>query len=900
MLSVNTNVAANLAKMHSDYAESKQQVSMAHLSSGSRVNTAADDAAGMAVSSKMKSQIKGLGSVLKNISDGVSLSQLADSSSQQITDIVIRLRELAIQNHNGVYTDQDRQNAEHEKIALIQQIDKIAEQTSFNGVNLLDGTYLQTLRTGNRNEETMEVDFQRLHSDNLGGAVVTTAHSELSRTSPPTDHQNLTRIDAFEAEKIRIETSALSTGFQNFITAAPNGTYTLSGADANDFTVNSSGSIQANSAISYSSVSDANNTKSLSLTYTDSAGNTKTEQIELTIKLAVPKTSIIRTAHSELASDEALTVTARAVAYPSGATNNVLSQALQNYTDRFPGGTFSLEGADAAALSIDQNGVITGNLLYNNPADQNGDNVYEFSVKYQAPSGDSFLETVSLTIQPTAPASTLGAHNPAIDEFITGSNIALTAIVEDAGFNPVKATVDLDGAGNNDYTTFGFGTFFQDFVARNGSGGTFSLQNISYNGPSIYDPAIHNISIEPGNVLTVGGPGVNDGVPQGDYQATLIYSAGGETFTYDLQMFADPGAAPQITLFGSDTFPATSKTSFNNIQMGFDDLTISVVDNPPTRFSMINMMAGMVPGGILSASNITAPPSGNISDIQFDGNAFTINKAAASGTYTADITYSATGGSVTTSVEFVVTAAPEPPCLNDASASVPAQTGSASDIFRDNSGTQESTSLRSVRSDIAATEAKKLSFGVFDDPAIISDELKAVANQYPAGSFRLSGADSQHLTIDQNGQIKLIENADFERKSSYEFSVEYTHDAGIFTDNVSLAITDDERDNVLHLSDISLATAEKAEQAVAVLDDALIQVNRFQSYVGSIQNRLGSSLELTYVTLENASKARGRVIDADFAAETQTMATQQILMQSAQSVLAQANNAKQNILALIG
>jgi len=900
MLSVNTNVAANLAKMHSDYAETKQQVSMVHLSSGSRVNTAADDAAGMAVSSKMKSQIKGLGSVLKNIADGMSLSQLADSSSQQITDIVIRLRELAIQNHNGVYTDQDRQNAEQEKIALIQQIDKIAEQTSFNGVNLLDGTYLQTLRTGNRNEETMQVDLQRLHSDNLGGAVVTTTQSELSRTSPPTDHQNLTRIEAFEATQIRIETSALSTEFQNFTSADPNGRFTLSGVNAADFTVDNSGSIQANSAIYHNSRSDADNTKSLSVTYTDSAGNSKTEQIELTVKLAVPKTSIIRTASSTLSSEEATIVTTHAVASPPGAANNVLSQALQNYTDTFPGGRFSLEGADAAALSIDQDGVITGNLPYNNPADQNSDNIYEFAVKYQAPSGDSFLETVSLTITPSAPASTLGAHNPAIDEFITGSDIALDAIVEDAGFNPVRATVDLDGAGNNDYTTFGFGPFFQDFVALNGSGGTFSLQNISYSGPFTYDPAIHNISIEPGNVLTVGGPGVNDGIPQGDYEATLIYSAGGETFTYDFQMFANTGMASQITLFGSDTFPATSKTSFNNIQMGFDDLNISVLDTPPTRFSMLNQISGMVPGGTLTVSNITAPPSGNISDIQFAGNAFTIDKAAASGTYTADITYSAAGGSVTTSVEFVVTAAPEPPCSNDASASVPAQTGSAGDIFRDNSGTQESTSLRSVRSDIAATEAKKLSFGVFDDPAVISDELKAVANQYPAGSFRLSGTDSQHLTIDQNGQIKLIENADFERKSRYEFSVEYTHDGGVFTDNVSLAISDDERDNVLHLSDISLATAEKAEQAVAVLDDALIQVNRFQSYVGSIQNRLGSSLELTYVTLENASKARGRVIDADFAAETQTMATQQILMQSAQSVLAQANNAKQNILSLIG
>ena len=113
-------------------------------------------------------------------------------------------------------------------------------------------------------------------------------------------------------------------------------------------------------------------------------------------------------------------------------------------------------------------------------------------------------------------------------------------------------------------------------------------------------------------------------------------------------------------------------------------------------------------------------------------------------------------------------------------------------------------------------------------------------------------------------------------------------------------ITDNDTDNVLHISDISIATADKAQQAIEVLDKALDQVNRFQSYVGSIQNRLHSSLELSYVSLENATKARGRVIDSDFAAETQSMATQQILMQSAQSILAQANSAKQNLLSLIG
>jgi len=899
MLSVSTNFAANLARMHSNYAETKQQVSMTRLSSGSRVNSAADDAAGMAVSSKMKSQIRGLNSVLKNTSDGLSLSQVADSSSQQITDIIIRLRELAIQNHNGVYTDQDRMNAEQEKNALIKQIDQIAEHTAFNSVNLLDGTYLQTLRTGNLNDETMQVDLHRLNTDSLGGKVVSAKKSELSQLAPTDDYQNLTKIDAFEAETIKIDTNTLSTDFQNFVSSSTSGIYSLSGPDSGDFTVDSSGSIQSNTIITFQDKNIPSNTKVFSVAYTNNNGETKTEEIELNVKSAIPKTSIIRTASSQITSDEALTVTTRAIANPPGSGNNVLSQALQNYTDLFSAGTFSLEGTDSSIFSITQDGTITGNLSYNNPQDADRDNIYEFDVKYETLSGDSFLETVSLTVTPTSPASSIGVHNAATDEFITGSNIALTAIVEDIGFNPVRATVDLDGAGN-DYTTFGFGAFFQDFVTRNGSGGTFSLQNISYNGPFTYDPAIHNISIEPGNVLTVGGPGVNDGVPQGDYDATLIYSVGGETFTYDFQMFADPGMAPQITLFGSDTFPASSKTSFNNIQMGFDDLNISVIDTPPTRFTMINMMAGMVPGGTLSVSNITAPPAGQASDIQFSGNDFIINKGAVSGTYTADVTYAALGGSVTTSIEFVVTEAPPPPCLNESSATAPAQNGQVTNIFRETNGLQDSSVMRSVRNQLTATEAKKLSFNVYDDPAIISDELKNYATQNPSGEFSLSGIDSEHLTIDQKGLVKLIENADFERKETYEFNINYSTDSGIFTNQISLNITDNLVDNTLHLNDISISTASKAQEAVMVLDKALSQVNEFQAYIGSIQNRLSSSLELTYVNLENALKSRGRIIDADFAAETQVMATQQILMQSAQSVLAQANNAKQNILTLIG
>jgi len=523
-------------------------------------------------------------------------------------------------------------------------------------------------------------------------------------------------------------------------------------------------------------------------------------------------------------------------------------------------------------------------------------------VKYETLSGDSFLETVSLTVTPTSPASTLGAHNPATDEYVDGSQMLIEAIVtkETAPmtFEGMPVSIDLDGGGNNDYTSFGFGSYFQDFVTMHGSGGSFSVQNISANSHVIISDSI---TINANNVLALSGPWApNNGLTPDGYQMDLVYTINGKSFNYELFINAIEDNGPSITLLTSDVIPTSSHARFENIQMGFDDLNISILDTPPTQFTMLNQISGMVPNGTLTVSNITAPPSGNIADIQFDGSAFTIDKAAASGTYTADITYSAPGGSVTTSVEFIVTAAPGLPCLNEASASVPAQAGSASDIFRVNSGTQQSTSLRSVRNQLTATEAKKLSFNVYDDPAVISNELKNYATQNPSGEFSLSGIDSEHLTIDQKGLVKLIENADFERKETYEFNINYSTDSGVFTNQISLNITDNLVDNTLHLNDISISTASKAQEAVMVLDKALIQVNEFQAYIGSIQNRLSSSLELTYVNLENALKSRGRIIDADFAAETQIMATQQILMQSAQSVLAQANNAKQNILTLIG
>lgn len=127
------------------------------LSSGLRVNSSADDAAGLAVSNKMVSQLRGMDAALKNTSDGISLLQTAIAGMQNSLDIAQRMRELALQSHNGVYVDGDRANMQKEVDELLGELNRIATHTKFNDVNLLDGSYSKDMRVGNTNAEIVNV-----------------------------------------------------------------------------------------------------------------------------------------------------------------------------------------------------------------------------------------------------------------------------------------------------------------------------------------------------------------------------------------------------------------------------------------------------------------------------------------------------------------------------------------------------------------------------------------------------------------------------------------------------------------------------------------------------------------------------------------------------------------------
>ena len=135
---INNNVSSLTATNAMKRAESSLNSSIEKLSSGLRINRAADDAAGLAVSEKMRSQIKGLEVAKRNIQDGVSLAQTAEGAMDEIHNMLQRIRELAVQSANGIYTAEDKENIQAEADELRTQIENIAQNSNFNGVNLLN------------------------------------------------------------------------------------------------------------------------------------------------------------------------------------------------------------------------------------------------------------------------------------------------------------------------------------------------------------------------------------------------------------------------------------------------------------------------------------------------------------------------------------------------------------------------------------------------------------------------------------------------------------------------------------------------------------------------------------------------------------------------------------------
>ena len=183
---INTNVASINTVRILDGSQKELTTSMERLSSGKRINHARDDAAGMAISSKMTSQVRGMNQAVRNTNDGISMVQTADGAMEGIADKLQRMRELAVQSANGIYSTSDRAALDIEFQALDDEIGRVANSAEFNGTTLLSSTKTLTIQVSYADDSTngkIDVDLTKVTSTGLSIATSSIGTQNASSTA---------------------------------------------------------------------------------------------------------------------------------------------------------------------------------------------------------------------------------------------------------------------------------------------------------------------------------------------------------------------------------------------------------------------------------------------------------------------------------------------------------------------------------------------------------------------------------------------------------------------------------------------------------------------------------------------------------------------------------------------
>ncbi|OHY79830.1 flagellin [Marinobacter sp. AC-23] len=270
---INTNIASLNAQRNLNASQTQANTALERLSSGLRINSAKDDAAGLAISERFQSQISGLNQAQRNANDGISLAQTAEGAMDEITNNLQRIRELSVQSANATNSISDRQALNQEVQQRVEEINRIASQTSFNGLKVLDGTFgVQTFQVGANTGETIGISGLDSRGSQLG-AVVGQTENFVTETKP-----------------IPTSTSSIDLAF-----ATTEGSVTVGGSvltvNSGDLTDLASLATALETQFSTDSLDDISvSADSGALTFTNASGEEVSASFDLTDAGAPPKT----------------------------------------------------------------------------------------------------------------------------------------------------------------------------------------------------------------------------------------------------------------------------------------------------------------------------------------------------------------------------------------------------------------------------------------------------------------------------------------------------------------------------------------------------------------------------------------------------------------------------------
>ena len=266
---INTNVASLTAQRNLGASQSSLNTSIQRLSSGLRINSAKDDAAGLAISERFTSQIKGLNQAVRNANDGISLAQTAEGALKASGDILQRVRELAVQSANATNSAGDRQALQAEVGQLVSELDRISKTTEFNGMKLMDGSFgTQQFQVGANANQTIVASTGDLRTNGYGNNQVVAAGTATTTNNNNGVTAGTLSVNGFVGSK-DIAVASLATA--SAIAASVNGVKADTGVTA---TARTELSVAFGAAGAYTLAIQSDNTVGQSISFTLSASNT--------------------------------------------------------------------------------------------------------------------------------------------------------------------------------------------------------------------------------------------------------------------------------------------------------------------------------------------------------------------------------------------------------------------------------------------------------------------------------------------------------------------------------------------------------------------------------------------------------------------------------------------------
>jgi len=883
---INTNISSLTAQRNLNNSQSANRTSLERLSSGLRINSAKDDAAGLAISTRFTSQIKGIDVAIRNAGDGISLAQTAEGALGSMTSNLQRIRELALQSSNATNSDVDREALNAEAQQLISEITRSGEQTNFNGTSLLDGNLEASFQIGANRGEVVTFGIAELTASSLGGARAAGLSAQGSATSlgngdlvingaavgasvATTDNTSFTQqqqgaiAKVAAINKVSDESGVTATVNTNTVggsvqtAAETSGSITLNGTSI----AMSTGGVDA--LADRQAVVAAINARSGETGVTAADSGT----VEGGVSLAAADGRNITLAFND-DKDRTGFIVGQSDVDATDLTAASTGLAAQS---TYVGG-FTLTSAEAGTPIVLSEG--TGNIT----------NAGLAAGTYTA--NTSAITSTARTGDATTAISSLSSG----DIVINGVGIGAAQAADDTASNAAATSSNLAGSGiataaviNRSTDATGVTAVVNATVV---SGGNTTTAGTAGHSGNIY---INNISV---GTVTLSGDGEQDRSTAVD----LINTKSGQTGVVatdsgdGIDLTAADGRNISVAI---DTDPATANTTFTGINVGLDAALKGIGEAD---------MNGAAAGYAAAAETTT-------STVRLESSrAFTLEAGSTGESTTAASVESTVTVAALDAIDLSVAATNvrfqfE---LNGTSVTVdtlgaaPLAAGANEngDLQADFTAQIDGFDFISAFQDVVNTALTAAGLQAGD--VIVSDSLGT-----GAGNLRLTTAGTgvgQELKITE-ADVDTIATADDGKTASgfltrVDVSNTGTSVSGLSQAGLS-AGTFGGSETGQFLVDVDITTVDGALNALDAVDNALQAVSSERANLGAIQNRLQSTIDNLAINSENLQSANSRIQDADFAAETAELSRTQVLQQAGISILAQANAAPQQVLALL-